>query len=126
MFPILNAVNNQNPQSRYMRLLIEIFLIGTTFGAGLGYGFQQATDSPTPSYSCSVSPGKNQKLGRAEYERLKPGMPQTQVESILGSGVEVERSIETATYIWRNDNGSCITAVFKNDKLVKKTQHHLQ
>jgi hypothetical protein len=108
-----------------VRLLIAIFAIGTTFGTGLAHGFKQATDSPAPSHSRSVPQGKSQNLGRAEYERLQLGMTQTQVESILDRGVEVERSIDTATYTWTNFDGSSITTIFKSDKLVKKTQRHL-
>ncbi|WP_414569532.1 hypothetical protein [Nostoc sp. CCY 9925] len=125
---ILNGGNGQKPQPpNSVHLLAKVFLIGITLGSGLGYGFKQATDSIPPSKSNSTDTiSEKQNLGLAEYIRLEPGMTLTEVESILGRGVEVERSEITMTYIWRNANSSGITVLFKNKKLEKKNQFNLK
>ncbi|MDZ8069040.1 MAG: hypothetical protein RMY64_26080 [Nostoc sp. DedQUE08] len=122
---ILNGGNDQKPQPHLARLLAIFFSIGITIGSGLGYGFKQATDSMPSKSTSTATQQKSQNFGLAEYIRLEPGMSLTQVESILDRGVEVERSETTAKYIWRNASGSNITVVFKNGKLVRKTQENL-
>jgi hypothetical protein len=128
MFPIVNHPNNQNPQPNYLRWLVAIFMVGSmfgAFGAGVFDGIRQTTDSATPKQNPSVFHSGNQALGRAEYERLQIGITQAEVESILGRGIEVEKSVSNATYTWTNADSSSITAIFQNGRLVQKFQHNL-
>ena len=53
-------------------------------------------------------------------------MTPEQVESILGRGVETERSETATTYIWNNGNNSSITVIFKSGKLARKAQVNLK
>ena len=65
-------------------------------------------------------------ITRAEYTRLDIGMELVEVEAILGRGIEISSSNDTATYIWQNPDRSYIKAVFKEDKLYEKTQDDLK
>lgn len=86
-------------------LIIAILLVG------IAYGLSNKTSRDN--------------LTRAEYERLKPGMSVVQVESILGAGTETEQYMERKTFIWKNPNGSTITVIFEDGKLVQKQQAEL-
>ena len=48
-----------------------------------------------------------------------------EVESILGRGVEIEKSIKSKTFIWENLDKSQIIVVFEDNKLMKKQQRAL-
>lgn len=62
---------------------------------------------------------------RADYERLTLEMSQVEVESILGRGIEIERSHDLSTLIWKNPDESSIKAIFKDGKLIRKVQENL-
>ncbi|MEL6439631.1 MAG: hypothetical protein AAFQ80_10295 [Cyanobacteria bacterium J06621_8] len=53
-------------------------------------------------------------------------MSQIAVESILGRGIEIERSHDTATFIWQNSDCSSIKGEFANDLLKSKSQLDLK
>lgn len=59
-------------------------------------------------------------FSRVEYEQLKTGMSLTEVRSILYRGIEVSPSATTATFLWKNPDGSKITVTFENDRLKNK------
>lgn len=63
---------------------------------------------------------------RADYERLKIGTTQVEVESILGRGIETKQSQNTNTLIWQNPDGSSIEAVFEYNRLISKSQENLK
>ena len=65
-------------------------------------------------------------VSRVDYERIQPGMTQTQVEATLGPGVEVSRSKESNRLVWENPDGSKIEAEFQNGILTNKTQTGLK
>ena len=67
-----------------------------------------------------------QAFTRAEYERLKPNMPLSQVESILGRGTEISSSTTTSIYLWKNRDHSQIKITFEEGKLTHKEQLSLQ
>jgi hypothetical protein len=69
---------------------------------------------------------RSQPITLAEYERLDVGMTLTDAQATLGRAVEVSRDEKTATYRWTNSNGSGITAIFRDGRLVSKTQSELQ
>ncbi|MEO1673601.1 MAG: hypothetical protein AAFR77_22955 [Cyanobacteria bacterium J06631_2] len=48
-----------------------------------------------------------------------------EVESILGRGIETERSQTTATFIWKNLDNSTIVGIFEDGKLQRKHQTNL-
>ena len=88
---------------------------------------------PQPNSStCDIKANKpaqsqtQQYNGRAEYERLQIAMGQVQVESILGRGIEIERSPDSTTFTWKNPDCSSITAIFKDGKLQHKYQENLK
>lgn len=76
-----------------------------------------------PSTPSQLPPQHN---SRVDYERLKLEMTLVEVESILGRGVEIEREQDTATFVWKNCDGSLITVVFQDEKLKRKHQLNLQ
>ena len=78
------------------------------------------------SQTCSVKTPPSFPISRADYERLQPGMSRIEVESILGRGIEIERSLTTTTFKWENLDCSSITAIFENGNLVSKHQSNLQ
>ena len=53
-------------------------------------------------------------------------MSLVQVESILGRGIETERSPNTSNFEWKNADCSVITIVFENGELINKKQLNLQ
>lgn len=71
------------------------------------------------------------------YERIRVGMPYSEVRSIIGSGGrEVSRNqldgvpgaapaISTVMYQWENADGSNMNAMFQNDALIQKAQSGL-
>ncbi len=74
----------------------------------------------------------------AQYNRLSPGMSYTEARGTIGSpGTEVAKSriegvpgvlesIETAGYSWTNGDGSNALVIFRNGKLVQKSQSGLR
>lgn len=69
---------------------------------------------------------QQQHNSRVDYERLKIGMTQLEVESILGRGIETERSLYSITLIWKNADESSIKVIFEHDKLKSKYQENLE
>jgi hypothetical protein len=69
---------------------------------------------------------QHQIVSRTDYELLKLGMTLTDAQATLGRAVEVSRDATTATYKWSNNDGSEITAVFKDNRLVSKEQSGLR
>ncbi|MEM9273175.1 MAG: hypothetical protein AAGA80_09470 [Cyanobacteria bacterium P01_F01_bin.143] len=53
-------------------------------------------------------------------------MSLVQVESILGAGIEIQRSHDSATFEWKNSDCSSITVIFDSGKVTQKTQTNLQ
>lgn len=66
----------------------------------------------------------------AQFQSLKVGMSYKKVIEILGEGTEVSRSsigdTERMGYVWKNNNGSGISAVFQDGELVDKSQSRLR
>ena len=46
-------------------------------------------------------------------------------DSFLDRGIEIQQSVNIKTFVWRNFNGSTITATFENGKLINKQQAQL-
>ena len=95
--------------------------LGATLGAaisvGLVAGLSQLPLSPNSSST---------QVGRVDYERIQPGMTQTQVEATLPPGIEVSRSKESTQLVWENPDGSKIEAEFQNGILTSKAQSGLK
>jgi len=81
--------------------------------------------SQQPQASTCDVPNNLINNSRAEYERLEPGMSLVKAESILGRGIEIQRSQDSATFEWKNSDCSSITIVFDSGKLVNKEQLNL-
>ncbi len=67
----------------------------------------------------------------ADYEMLREGMSYEEAARAIGQyGLELSASnvlgYRTVTYIWRNEDGSNITAIFQNDRLTSKGQFGLR
>jgi hypothetical protein len=73
----------------------------------------------------------------AEYSQVQNGMTYQQVLSVIGqTGEEVSSAAapgttggtvsETQTYQWKNPDGSSMTVIFWNKKLMGKAQHGLK
>jgi hypothetical protein len=103
----------------YLRLVV-----GIVFGLGISYGLASAVFL-NQGESQSFTIVQSQNFTRAEYERLQIGMQLVEVEAILDRGIEVQQSVNIKTFVWRNFNGSTITATFKNGKLTNKQQAQL-
>jgi hypothetical protein len=95
-------------------------------GIGLGYPvIGQLIDRPS-DYSQISTQQRHQLVSLAGYERLEIGMTLTDAQATLGQAIEVSRNEITTTYKWTNSDGSKITAVFKENRLVNKEQLGLQ
>ncbi|MDJ0619061.1 MAG: hypothetical protein QNJ63_20350 [Calothrix sp. MO_192.B10] len=57
-----------------------------------------------------------------KYERLTLGMPLVAVQAILDAGTETKHNTTNRVFIWKNLDGSKITATFTNGKLTHKEQ----
>ncbi|MBH8565906.1 hypothetical protein I8748_27695 [Nostoc sp. CENA67] len=116
-----------NLKSSLSRLLGFILI---TISCGFGYGLirgifdvnQQQLFTKTKVQDVIYT----ESVSRTEYERLRLGMSLGEVEAILGRGVETEQSATNTNFIWRNQDGSEITANFQNGKLTRKTQSKLK
>jgi len=76
-------------------------------------------------------------LSIQKYNRISNGMTYQQVEEIVGfRSTELSRafspaikgvmnSVETVMYMWNNENGSNMNAMFQNNKLISKAQFGL-
>jgi hypothetical protein len=105
------SMNPLDPTIR--KVLIGIFSIGIALGAGIKYGFiapsaytQQAPASPVYSL--------------IEYERIRPGMPLTEVRAIIGSGTEISRSESVVEVEWVYPDGTKIVGTFNDNILTQK------
>jgi hypothetical protein len=88
-----------------------------------------------PQASVSValtnSPESSPALSKDRYDRVSSGMNYREVASILGqSGEEVSSSDfagnSAKMYSWKNEDGSNISILFQNGKLVTKAQYGLK
>lgn len=89
-----------------------------------------SVDSIAPIESvkdCSIIPEvktcndfTQRQFGRVDYERLKLGMTVAEVESILGSGVEISQSSDSSIFVWMNLDGSSMKVEFVGGKLTQK------
>lgn len=91
--------------------------IGFTLGIGIWYGVNVSDSSV-----CNATHDFN----RAEYERLDLQMSLVEAEVILGKGIEIDQSEESAIFIWENCDGSYVKASFKKNRLVRKIQSGLR
>ncbi|MAE97454.1 MAG: hypothetical protein CL910_22620 [Deltaproteobacteria bacterium] len=72
----------------------------------------------------------------AEFERIEPDMSYEEVVDVIGDpGVEIGPSsapetttadADTVSYVWQNDDASNMTATFKNDRLLERSQLYLE
>lgn len=120
-FPPSSEHYNAAPKS-FKPLLLGVFWIGVALASGLVYGWKHFS----PSIDSAPQVSAAQLLGLADYESLEPGMTLTEARSILGKGIETSRSETEANFVWRNLDGSKITAVFKGEKLKSKAQDGLK
>jgi hypothetical protein len=64
------------------------------------------------------------------YDQVQSGMSIAKVETIVGEGIETNRSEAggslTVSYKWQNADGSTMNAMFQGNKLVTKAQTSLK
>jgi hypothetical protein len=101
-------------------LLALILSVSAAFGIGVGTGVVQALQRSTPSLIVKCVQPQTYTIG--QYNRLKIGMTQTEVEYILQTGIEESRSDGEAKFKWENPDGSSIQAIFQKDRLKHKAQ----
>lgn len=70
-------------------------------------------------------------LTRADYERLADGISYREAASILRApGTEQSRSraggVTSVMYVWQDEQGGTISAMFQGDQLITKAQAGLQ
>jgi hypothetical protein len=107
------------------KIYLDRLFIGV-FVSGLVLVFHKVF--PEQKHSPNPIPPKSTEFSRAEYGRLntETGMPLEAVEAILGRGTEINKTFKTSTYIWKQADGSEITAVFESGKLKSKAQQGLK
>ncbi len=98
--------------------------------------------SPTGGGTSGSSPAapaaKRVVVTKSDYDRIADGMSYRQVAAIIGSqGEEMSRnkiegvpgvmeSVETVMYVWQNEDGTNMNAMFQNDRLMQKSQFGLK
>jgi len=106
-------------ESPFLRLIVaSVFTFGITYKVVTNISIEKL-EEPKPSTTLTES------FTRAEYQRLKIGMSLIEVETILGRGIGIRQTKNRETFIWKNSNGSTITAIFEEGKLIDKKQSEL-
>lgn len=123
MFGLSNSNNNDDP-SPFKHLLMLVFAMGVAFGYGLEIGINKAISVIEQKETHSQT--ELQHISRIDYEQLKLGMSLTDVQAILGQGIEINRSETTATFLWKTTSGFQISVIFKNGKLISKAQSKIE
>jgi hypothetical protein len=101
------------PRNGLLALILPaIAALGMGIGTGVVHALQQSPPSPIVQCPFTID----------QYNRLKIGMSQTEVEFILQTGIEESRSDGEAKFKWANPDGSSIRAAFQKDKLKHKEQ----
>jgi hypothetical protein len=93
-------------------------------GATLSFNLYVSPRSPVAN-APSATTGRQQ-FGLNEYTMLKTGMSLTEVRSILGKGKELESTVNSVAYEWKNADNSSIYCSFKDGKLQRKKQSALE
>jgi hypothetical protein len=117
-----------NSNSSIYRMLVRFFLTGLSLGFFCSGVYQGFNGTPFLRNHPAESPILSGVLlfSRAEYERLKIGMPLETVEAILGQGIETNQSSTMSTFFWQRADNSKITATFERGKLKSKSQSGLK
>ena len=116
--PINTAPGEKNISSLVGSLIKKPIL---SFGIGIGIGLATVLMQLFSGHSNSSN-----LVSRVDYERIQPGMTQTQVEATLPLGIEVSRSEESTQLVWENPDGSKVEAEFQNRILTSKAQSGLK
>ncbi len=124
---ICGAVTYWQGYPRWGGAAIVLGLVGL---AGVIYTSSQITNiARTVTAQSAIDPFP--KVTMAEYEQIKEGMWYGTALGIIGSPAEeISRSdiagYKTVMYSWANTDGTNMTAMFQNDKLVTKAQFGLR
>lgn len=86
------------------------------FGITLGRGVFLVADEPA--------------VTKAEFDQLREGMSYEDTARVVGASGELQGSSEiagywTVTYSWMNSDGSNLSAMFQNGRLVSKSRFGL-
>lgn len=108
------------------RIIAAIGAILIAFATSLDDGFKDATKSITCNPVSTNTEEKSQTFSMVQFVMLKSGMNFYEVQSLLGGKPTlVEMTDQTATYIWKNCDGSSITVTFQKGKLIQTKQENL-
>ncbi len=114
---VQQCFNNLKPT--HATIYATLVTLGLVF-----FGIQKPIN---PACETQINQSQQQQYNtRADYERLEIGDYIVKVESILGRGIEIERSQSQTTMVWQNPDCSKITAIFQDEKLQSKTQSNLK
>jgi hypothetical protein len=91
----------------------------------------EPTRMPCKGVAEAVGPANGSMVRLEQFFRIKTGMTYKQAASIVGSpGVESVRDAEagilTVVYTWKNPDGSNMSAMFQNGRLINKAQAGLK
>ncbi|WP_088242860.1 hypothetical protein [Calothrix rhizosoleniae] len=119
-----HSSSSNEKRTPFKSLFNVVFGLGVLFGHGLQIGINKGISVIEQKETRSKV--ELQHVNRVDYEQLKLGMSLTDVQAILGRGIEINRTETTATFLWQNFDDSHITIKFKNGKLVSKAQSNLK
>jgi len=90
----------------------------------------QARQERTESLSRLIKGSGGSGITLARYNQVQAGMSIAKVETIVGEGLEMNRSgadgLLTIRYLWQNADSSSMSATFQGNKLVTKAQANLK
>jgi hypothetical protein len=111
--------------------LLASFLLTTACQSAADKG-QSATHGATVvTTTKAATEAENPRISLEAYNQLKIGMPQEEVETVMGSpGKEISASQKGSTKTvfqeWTSGESITVRLMFQNERLVDKTQHGLQ
>ena len=90
----------------------------------------QARRERTEALSQLIKSSGGSSITLVRYKQVQAGMSIAKVETIVGEGLEMNRSEAggslTINYLWQNANDSSMSATFQGNKLVTKAQANLK
>ncbi len=112
---LINPMLNSKRTTAFTAIA-AILAAGISFKASINVSTNSAQTAETTQQQ-PILPGT--------YERVNMDMAIVEAQAILGPGIEISSSKTIELYQWKDRNGNCITATFKDGLLQEKNRRCL-